>query len=392
MGQCALYKIPQKTKLQKKESKETMEKNILMAKKSIAEALENNSRMMRCDAMEILEIIQDVQEEVNQPEKESTESSEPTLECSAACDEEIKLDSYIDHVLDCETKIEECWRCGEEFKNSNVHRSLEKHSTPEERFACMTCMRAHATRMRIVKNHKYICIGPGTKKLLVNHKTPEATGEEMQQAYDEDKEIKKLFKEDFRKRNRKHRKTKQSTNPIKSIITVLSTISLIYMILFIIMKSAEKTEIRSTIQNEKIKINMKSENNRKINGYIQNQIKESKNIAEDTMRKKGLENMIKESITAIKDKHRCSEQDAKKAVDNFLKKQEQIMTAEVIRKIKNLKKTEAAIRNRISNDQTAAGIIQNNREILEKKISDPKEAKNPADTSYSKDLVETEMN
>ena len=137
---------------------------------------------------------------------------------------------------------------------------------------------------------------------------------------------------------------------------------------------------------------MKSENNRKINEYIQNQIKESKNIAEDTMRKKDLENMIKESITAIKDKHRCSEQAKKKAVNNFLKKQEQIMTAEVIRKIKNLKKTEAAIRNRISNDQTAAGIIQNNREILEKKISDPNEAKNPADTSYSKDLVKTEMN
>merc|ERR1712173_180675 len=78
-------------------------------------------------------------------------------------------------------------------------------------------------------------------------------GEEMQQAYDNDKLIKKLLKEDFRKRNRKHRKSlKNNTNPIKIIITILGLMSLIYTAIFIIMKSAEKTEIRkSTIQNEK---------------------------------------------------------------------------------------------------------------------------------------------
>merc|ERR1712173_106525 len=78
-------------------------------------------------------------------------------------------------------------------------------------------------------------------------------GEEMQQAYDSDKIIKKLLKEDFRKRNRKHRKNlKNKTNPIKLIITILGLISLIYAAMFIIMKSAKKTEIRkSTIQNAK---------------------------------------------------------------------------------------------------------------------------------------------
>merc|ERR1712173_41893 len=78
-------------------------------------------------------------------------------------------------------------------------------------------------------------------------------GEEMQQAYDSDKLIKKLLKEDFRKRNRKHRKSlKNNTNPIKIIITTLGLISLIYAATFIIMKSAEKTEIRKlTIQSAK---------------------------------------------------------------------------------------------------------------------------------------------
>merc|ERR1712074_253552 len=192
-------------------------------------------------------------------------------------------------ILECETQIEECWRCGEEYKNNDVHRSLEKHSTPEQRFACMTCMRAHASRLRIADNHRYICMGSGTKKILVNEKTPETTGEDMQQAYDESDLIKKVLKEDFRKRNRKHRKKKKGTNPIKTVITVLSAISLIYMILFIMMKSTEEAEIKA--QNERIiKIGSKSENNklrniRDVKNNNPNQIKNSKTLTEDTIKK-----------------------------------------------------------------------------------------------------------
>merc|ERR1712105_417781 len=112
-----------------------------------------------------------------------------------------------------------------------------------------TCMRAHASRLRIADNHRYICMGSGTKKILVNEKTPETTGEDMQQAYDESNLIKKILKEDFRKRNRKHRKKKKGTNPMQTVIMVLSAISLIYMMLFIMMKSTEEAEIKA--QNEK---------------------------------------------------------------------------------------------------------------------------------------------
>merc|ERR1712105_114951 len=65
-------------------------------------------------------------------------------------------------------------------------------------------------------NHRYICMGSGTKKILVNEKTPEITGEEMQQAYDESDLIKKVLKEDFRKRNRKHRKKEEEHKPNKN--------------------------------------------------------------------------------------------------------------------------------------------------------------------------------
>merc|ERR1712090_5623 len=201
-------------------------------------------------------------------------------------------------ILECEIQIEECWRCGEEYKDNDVHRSLDKHSTPEQRFACMTCMRAHASRLRITDNHRHICLGSGTKKILVNEKTPEITGEEMQQAYDESDLIKKVLKEDFRKRNRKHRKNKKGTNPIKTIITVLSAISLIYMILFIMMKSTEEPEIKTKTRNERmIKVSAKSENNKlqNIKDVNPNQIKNSKTLTEDTIEKK-MEKVILEKI------------------------------------------------------------------------------------------------
>ena len=126
-------------------------------------------------------------------------------------------------------------------------------------------MRAHATRIRIVGNHKYICLGPGTRKDLVNEKKPEVTGEEMQQAYDNDKIIKKLLKEDFRKRNRKHRKSlKNDTNPIKIIITILGLLSLIYAAMFIIMKSAEKNGNKKTNNSECKKYENKQRRNKEL--------------------------------------------------------------------------------------------------------------------------------
>ena len=65
--QCALYKIPPQSILRKPESKETTEKNISMAKTEIAETIKNNSKISRAEAMDILELIKDMQEEFQQP-------------------------------------------------------------------------------------------------------------------------------------------------------------------------------------------------------------------------------------------------------------------------------------------------------------------------------------
>ena len=56
--------------------------------------------------MEILELIQDVQEELHQPKEEkTTENSGSDLPCPAACDKNLDLEKYIDHVLECEKQI-----------------------------------------------------------------------------------------------------------------------------------------------------------------------------------------------------------------------------------------------------------------------------------------------
>merc|ERR1712074_179307 len=348
-----------------------------------SETIENKSMMSEEEAMGILEIMKNSQEDSIQPEilellknnqeesiqPEIEENEENTIKCSAACKISLKEDNYIDHVLECEAQIEDCWRCGEEYKNNDVHRSLEKHSTPEQRFACMTCMSAHASRLRIADNHRYICMGSGTKKLLVNEKTPEATGEDMQQAYDESNLIKKILKEDFRKRNRKYRKKKKGTNPMRTVITVLSAISLIYLMIFIMMKSTEEAQINT--QNEKIiKVGANSENSQnlkddKINN--QNQIKISKPLIEDTIKKKAMKRTIEESIAVIRNQNKCSNQLTNQAIDKFLQQQEKKMEKLILEKLMNLE------------------ILQNNRDILENKINIQNKEMEPADIAYPED-------
>ena len=69
--QCALYKIPPPSILRKSESKE---KNISMAKTEIAETIKNNSKISRHEAMEILELMKDNQEEIQQPKTKDKEN------------------------------------------------------------------------------------------------------------------------------------------------------------------------------------------------------------------------------------------------------------------------------------------------------------------------------
>ena len=76
----------------------------------------------------------------------------------------IELNDYVDHMLECETKIETCRKCGPEYRNNDIHREPGKHSKVTQQFNCMECMQAMGTRIRIARNHKTICQESGTEE------------------------------------------------------------------------------------------------------------------------------------------------------------------------------------------------------------------------------------
>merc|ERR1711984_29849 len=74
------------------------------------------------------------------------------------------------------------------------------HSKVSQRFSCMECMRAHATRLRIITNHKNICVNAGKVKVIENSDTATDMAEKFNDLYKTDKNMKKYFKKDFKKR------------------------------------------------------------------------------------------------------------------------------------------------------------------------------------------------
>ena len=106
-------------------------------------------------------------------------------------------------------KLSACKDCGAEFIRNQIHRELEIHSKATQRFACMECMRARKVRLKLIKHHKYNCLSSKTQNIREDQtensqkrieKSPEYMGEELQEAYESDKGVRKLLKEDFKKR------------------------------------------------------------------------------------------------------------------------------------------------------------------------------------------------
>merc|ERR1712015_280179 len=116
-----------------------------------------------------------------------------------------------------------------------------------------------------------------------------------------------------------------------------------------------------------IKVSANSENNKlqNIKEVNPNQIKNSKTLTEDTIKKKAMKNIIEESIKFIRNQNKCSNQLANQAINKFLEQQEKKMEKVILEKIMNLE------------------IIQNNKEILRNKLNNQNKERNPADIAYS---------
>jgi hypothetical protein len=107
-NQDEVQEIPQNSIDQKSDKNISNEMKISLTIKEISETIENNSEINEEEAKEILELMKNSQEELIEPDNEKSKRS--TIICSAACFEQLTEENYIDHVLDCEIQIEDCWR------------------------------------------------------------------------------------------------------------------------------------------------------------------------------------------------------------------------------------------------------------------------------------------
>ena len=212
-----------------------IEKHIDIAKLEISDSIQTKTKIGRGRAEEIVELMELMKQK--EVKTQQTKEKETILSCPIACKVKLNLKEYIDHVIECEKEIEKCKKCGPEFKNNNIHREPGRHSKVTQQFNCMDCMQAHAIRVRIINNHSNTCIKLGTEE-YTNQKTPEFTGKELQEACSKNKEIKKLLKENFKKRILQQ-SNKQTTNPTFKILTILGLITIIYMSTYIIAQAAQ---------------------------------------------------------------------------------------------------------------------------------------------------------
>ena len=106
--------------------------------------------------MEILDIMKESRSEPQQ-KKESTQ-------CPLFCKIELDLDTYTDHIIQCEKKIETCKNCGNEFNKNQIHRELEIHSKATQRFSCIECMQARKVRLDLIQYHKNNCLDSKKEK------------------------------------------------------------------------------------------------------------------------------------------------------------------------------------------------------------------------------------
>ena len=173
----------------------------------------------------------------SQPDQQTNQG----VQCPIACRKNLGLKNYTDHILECEKEVEDCTKCGKKFTDYDIHRDKKWHSKVKQRFSCIDCMKAHSERLQIANDHRNDCQDAEIKEIFTSINTPEHTGKQLQEAYDNDKRIKKVLKDDFKKRYTKYKNNKKKeTNSNEKIIAALGIIILIYMSTFVIMRTALK--------------------------------------------------------------------------------------------------------------------------------------------------------
>ena len=105
------------------ETKNNIDENV----KEISNAIQKGTRISREKKIEILERMKGNRPKPSQIRKQQAKEK-IFVPCPIACEIELELKEYVDHIIECEKQIETCKSCGPEYRNSDIHRELGKHS------------------------------------------------------------------------------------------------------------------------------------------------------------------------------------------------------------------------------------------------------------------------
>ena len=260
-----------------------IENKIAIAKLEISNSIRNGTKINKERAAEIRELMkksnshqatnnakeattneQNTSKTTDKPNKSQTEEQreEELIPCPIICNMKVHLDDYVDHMLECEKKLESCKKCGPDYLSNDIHRETEKHSKVTQRFDCMDCMKAMGVRISIARNHKITCQGSGTGKFIYK-KSPEYASQELHEAYDEDTKVREILEDSFKKRSIIHlNKKKKSRDTTFNILSIIGLILTIYISMYIIAqaeRSDSNTNKISIIQTNPGKIAMQPE-------------------------------------------------------------------------------------------------------------------------------------
>merc|ERR1712105_485530 len=183
MGQTQenTLKVKPNKKQSKKMSQETNQKKaaeqkITIAELEIAKQIKNGTKLSKEQASEILELMKNNKVDISttpnntenisenrekeimeklekgfRKQKNTEEEAEPDSHieesedlCPIGCKTKLKNDTYLDHMRICEKTIENCYKCGDEYVENDIHWVITIHSKVSQRFSCMECMKAHA--------------------------------------------------------------------------------------------------------------------------------------------------------------------------------------------------------------------------------------------------------
>ena len=205
---------------------------------------------------------------------------EETVSCLIICNKKLKLDEYVDHILECEKILEKCERCGPKYLKYDIHRAPGYHSTVTQRFNCTGCVDSMGKRVSIAKNHKITCQGQGSGRFIYT-KSVEYAQTELWNGYTKDIKVREILEDDFNKRAKIHSHKRQNQiNLIKTILAIIGIMITIYMATYIITQAArQNTNSREKLPKQYIKnIGPTTNNvNNQVNNLHPNKKKKSKN-------------------------------------------------------------------------------------------------------------------